>query len=58
MVSMVDTISSIAMDTPIATILVVLFGGTFSFFSLSVMKLIIVLVGLVGNSVSYVQEKC
>ena len=47
MTSMVDTISSIAMDTPIAVILVELFGGTISFFRLSVMKLLVILIGLV-----------
>ena len=49
--SMVDSISSMAMDTPIATILVVLLVGTVSFSSSAVVKLVIVLVLLLNEFV-------
>ena len=53
---MVDSISNIAMDTPVAVILVELFGGSVSFFRLSVMKLVIVLIGLIFevDAVNYI----
>ena len=56
MTSMVDIISIEAMDTPIAIILVLLFGGTVSFFILSVvMKPVTVLVEAI-DSVNCAQE--